>query len=239
MNLPMELQHLIESAVHSMHENPQHDLGIEVINKLGQEVGSLVDSAHLQDLPHRRRCALILLTAEHILPLWQKEYSNIRMPERLLRGTVKALRGAGDWESLRYDLAEFWEQLHKVDEATRIRQGEVCLGNPDLNPTILSAQFAGGAIASGLEAIINIDDDLEAPGSANGCGNGCVLMAGTAYASGMAGQAGSDPEKRLEFWEWWLLEAIPAAWRYEPRRGANEPPLEPETFRDGLRTQRS
>jgi hypothetical protein len=35
---------------------------------LGQEVGSLVDSAHLQDLPHRRRCALILLTAEHILP---------------------------------------------------------------------------------------------------------------------------------------------------------------------------
>ena len=225
MDLPPALQHLIDSALDPVHRDPQHAIGSEFISRLGQAGGSLVDSAQLRDLAHRRRATLTLRTAHQVLPLWQQEFPDRLLAAQLLRRTAPALGGGGDWESLRSDLARFWEQLDQLEEGSRIRQGEMFVGNPNLSPTLRAAQFAGGAIADGLEAIINIDGNWEAPGSANGWANACIVMASTAYAGGAPGQEGSDPQKRRVFWAWWLLAAIPAAWHAPLRPGDSEASL--------------
>jgi hypothetical protein len=38
-------------------------------------------------------------------------------------------------------------------------------------------------------------------------------MASVALAGGSPWTPGSDPARRREFWQWWLREAVPAAWR--------------------------
>ena len=42
-----------------------------------------------------------------------------------------------------------------------------------------------------------------------------ALSASVAYANGAILYPGSDHVRRREFWEWWLKEAVPAAWAAE------------------------
>jgi hypothetical protein len=44
-------------------------------------------------------------------------------------------------------------------------------------------------------------------------------LSSVAAAGGFPSQKEADPAKRLEFWEWWLSEAVPQAWDSVPEQG--------------------
>jgi len=215
--LPRTLQRLVNDALLKVRAGPNHDLNSGHLYEIGKAVGWLAGVAHLGEASHRRRITLLILTARHVLPFWEQVHREDKTPHQLLEGLEQIKAGTLDPEGLRPALDQFDEMLAQEHMAT---QYEWHARNPNPGMYLMEAAHrastVGAAISNGVTAIVDIDEELEEPGAANSSATTCVLMASDAYAGGMAKNRLSDSAKRLAFWEWWLTEAVPAAWASAP-----------------------
>lgn len=172
---------------------------------------------------------LAILTARHVLPVWEQSWDSedsadgILAPEEILMVAERVLRNT-------YDIEEAY--------------GKLC---NDFNvPVELSTTFEGScayrAAFFALEMILISDanyfpniyvaDDMALDTTSD-----FALTAMQAYSSTDRNEPGEwsislepnsstlpiefDKQKRLEFWEWWLTEAIPQAWEIATTNSAN------------------
>jgi len=168
-------------------------------------------------IEHRRYGYLGILTAQHVLPIWDRSVkpADRWMPRKMLAFAEDVLKGIKKPSEVNgFYLEDFHHFLDmqfevKYDAWCALRASYdalgMCLGAPpftrcydlDKNKFVLSdndaAQFAVVAYS--------IVDDSE-PGDWR-----------THFRKTRNKEWIFDFEKRLEFWEWWLTEAVPAAWR--------------------------
>lgn len=145
---------------------------------------------------------LAILTAEYVLPLWQDAVLTDILPKLVLEAARQHLQGTLDLGSATQVAGNAWEKLE--------RYGQVSTA------AISSQAFhAGQAAVEALFATLgrppfdNVqlnEDDTDA--ALDPWCSDPALWAVTAYAGGVWDQQ-SDANKRREFWEWWLMEAIP------------------------------
>lgn len=216
--LPQPLRQLISEARQEVSVDPQHDLGTEKHVAVQKAVGRLIGRSHLQDPAHRRQITLIIVTGQHVLPFWEAVYPENTLPQRLLEGLEQIKAGKMQPEVLRPELARLDEMMAQAHLET---QYDWHKRNPDPSRYLMEAAHrastAGAAISNGVTAIVlDLDEELEEPGGALSSAYTSVRMASTAYAGGRPTNLLSNSAKRLEFWEWWLTEAVPAAWMSAP-----------------------
>jgi hypothetical protein len=216
--LPQTLQQLILDAKQEVLADRHHDLSTEKHVAVQKAVGPLIGRSHLQDRTHLRQITLIILTAQRILPFWEEVYPVNRSPQRLLEGLEQIKAGTMNPEVLRPELDRFDEMMAQAGRAT---QDEWHIRNPDPGRYLMEAEhrasIAGAAISNGITAIvIDLDEESAEPGGALSSAYTSVRMASTAYAGGLPENPLANSGKRLEFWEWWLIEAVPMAWMSAP-----------------------
>jgi hypothetical protein len=174
----------------------------------------------------RVRAYLALITARRVLPLWQAAFPSDDMPERMLALAEAVIRGTVDTQVAAREMAEAWyHNPQSGDSGEYALWHTYCAGEAALNA--VSEALSKNPLADRIQDYTSAtnkdptyikdaetitDDDL-----VYGVTD-AASSAATAYAGRIDGGDGylidspSHPEKRREFWEWWLTEAIPQAW---------------------------
>ena len=89
--VPSSLNHLIAAALDAAREHPQHALLPLQRYTIYEYLGSIKEARG-----YRRRAWLAVLTAEHVLPLWQQVRPHDNRAEHLLTLAKEVLRAHAD-----------------------------------------------------------------------------------------------------------------------------------------------
>lgn len=150
---------------------------------------------------------LAILAARYVLPIWQQPFPQDNLPQHLLATAEGVLKGTVQVQIAEKLADATWEQLER--EGT---EGERLYPYP-------AAFFVAVAANEALFTALGLDrwhdveireneneSDLD-PWTSDSAKYSCA-----AFAGGIWGET-FDSQKSFEFWEWWLIEAIPQAWQ--------------------------
>ena len=203
MELPMTLRNKLNQASQILHSNNEYQ--IKPITRLNIYAAFAEFENKLAKIWLTR---LEILTAKRVLPLWQEALPNIQLPEQVLDLAEQVLDGFLDFETACN--ANILDELYQL------------LGGDLEDEVPATVEFAG---ESAYCAFVNIrhqpfqdllvDEKLTDDKFYSQLGGDAASSAVKAFAGVVIDGywvKKSDPQKRLEFWEWWLTEAIPQAW---------------------------
>jgi hypothetical protein len=205
MPLPEKLTDAIAAARAGVMSHELHDLTLGLRQGVWAALGPRDKDDRSGPRPgHRRRTALATISARKVIPIWERSWPGDDRLHRLLAAADRVV--AGD----RPDPA-------KRNESARLRAGlDDVLGlGGDLTP-LYAAYSAGRAVVTALD-----DDDFDpayldptlTDASRDAYNVDAAFWAATAAVGGSVWEPASSPARRRAFWEWWLDEAVPAAWQ--------------------------
>ena len=170
------------------------------------QIIDVVEGRYEMTIGHRRRAHLAILAATRVAAFWERRFSEPH-PQRLIANAQKVLEGSLDKEVLRVDAIEF--------KGTGLDGG----APPDRDGYgFLWAGYAGAFAA--FTTVWDEDllpDDNVTQGTLDNPDDpdlwDCAAWAAAAWAGGFPwGEAEwYHPERALEFWLWYLNEAVPKA----------------------------
>ncbi|SRR5579883_346459 len=168
---------------------------------------------------YQRRVWLDISATRRVLPLWRQIRPQDRRAEELLVLATDLLERRADAQAAKEIAKELWNWF------VNRTGGEQYVGEVERDPRALNVMMAAVRtlfVATTPEItdwelededfVDATDSDID-PWSYDTAG-----WAANAYA-GPVWKPESDQQKRLEFWTWWLAEAVPAAWRAVPEPG--------------------
>lgn len=229
--LPRSLQQALDDAYSAMLQHSMYVLlpkwrqaVYRALGPLSDEGGAIDPSPNLER--YRARLTLDLLTVRRVLPIWHRLYPNDPWPQRILdlvedvlsrRTRVEVARAEAENAS---DLLDRW---HFVNGGYQPEAGMTATG--PVQPWItLSAYTVCLAAVEALRDAAGMntfdagpwdEEDTDADVDP-GCTD-VALWAASAYAGTELGLM-QDRARCREFWEWWLKEAVPAAWQTSSQR---------------------
>jgi hypothetical protein len=196
------LRDLIKQARHTMHKDQAYGLNLGYRLGIYSVLGPRADSPDASDLHgYKRRVLLERLTAERLLPIWEKSLPREHTPSQLLSLAMRVLEGE-------LSVADAWhlrdELLAAMPNVAWPLRGVMAAAGQVLRTATVDIDFN----PTKPDYTLTDDEDWEEDaGYRDAAGWGAYVMAG-----GTVHDAEADPSKRLEFWDWWLTEAVPAAW---------------------------
>lgn len=214
MTLPRTLQILIAEALESVRRHPQHDLTLGYRQAIWAAFGPALDTYQTYGseaalVGHQRRVFLAVLTVRHVLPIWLNVWPNNQSPRRLLTHVEQVMKGKMS-KDMALDVINRWWDV--VDE----------LGARSQNMAVTVGFAALQALATAaVDEMFEPDEiDVNLTDSEEFDNNDASFYAAVAYANGpiwkIAANAKPDSAKRGQFWQWWLTEAVPAAYKSVP-----------------------
>lgn len=213
MTLPRTLQTLMTEALESVRRHPQHDLLLGYRQAIWAAFGPALHPGQPDSeaalVGHQRRVFLAVLTVRHVLPIWLKVWPNNKSPQRLLTHVEEVMKGEMSKDMALDAINRWWDV---VDE----------LGARSQNMAVTVGFAALQALATAaVDEMFEPDDiDVALTDSEEFDNNDASFYAAVAYANGpiwkIAAKPKSDSAKRAQFWQWWLTEAVPAAYQSVP-----------------------
>jgi hypothetical protein len=202
MKLPLQTQYLIGQSLELIRNDPEHKLGplqrIPIYESFYTEENNYGNTAFLR---------LQLITAYHVLPIWKEAQAENPLTEDLLKMAKQVLLQEVDKEAFKDKFQEIWVDLDWAEAESTY---------PHAVFAVVAAVFETLRIM--LEGFDSwkewelsendIEDDLAV------WGNDSATWASNACAGWIMDTDAAHSQKRLEFWEWWLAEAIPQAWEF-------------------------
>ena len=162
-------------------------------------------------LRHRDRNRVLswfnVITARHVLPIWNTVWPDDTVPANLIDLTVRSLTGEMLRASDQAQLGKADDHLERLGYSAAMAPGRsraFYAGSATLSTfriALRGMQFDGVEIRDDFT-----DDDLDPT-----CSDP-ALDAVRAYAGAMW-EENNDAVKRLEFWRWWLRDALAEAWQ--------------------------
>lgn len=203
MELPLTLVNKLNQASQLLHSNTEYQ--IKPVTRLNIYAVFDLFEGKLARIWFTR---LEILTAKRVLPIWQEALPNNQLPEQILDLAEQVLNGSLDFEIARNASA--------LDELYQLLGGDL---EDEVPATV---EFAGEAAYCAFVNIrhqpfqnLLVDEKLTDDKFYSQLGGDAASSAVKAFAGVLMDGywvKKSDPQKRLEFWEWWLTEAIPQAW---------------------------
>lgn len=202
--IPPSLEQLVAVSLESVHDHPLHAL-LPLRRRAIYDYLGPVRVRHA----HHRRVWLDILTVKYVLPLWHEERPTDERAQRLLTLAEQVLSERVDKQAAGDEAEAIWRWLTDDDHGGRYEKlldpayytlGAAIMAvfvSLDENPLV-------GMILGEDETDANID--LASSDTAKWASN---AIAGPVW------KPDSDRDKRLDFWTWWLTEAVPAAWQHE------------------------
>lgn len=220
MTAPEALRDVMALGLRQVREHPAHHLELGYRQLVWEALGPTLDrSQPYGGKGHHRRTVLDRQAAEHALPIWdaawpkdmRSETVDDTAPREVLAMARQTLVGPGDDGAISTQILYLWTDY---DEACHIAADEHIEHS---TPLVLLAT---------IKALMRAWNDMEfAPGriavSATDGHQGyhvtdAAYDASVAYAGGLPWDTEANHERRREFWDWWLLVALPAAWDAAP-----------------------
>lgn len=203
--IPSKLKKLIEDALESVHRHPQHDLNLGYRQAIWAALETY-NNDYSQDnhLGHNRRAFLANLTVRHVLHIWHQMFPEDNTPQKILLEAEQVMAGTISKEVAKKDSERFWQEMQQLgysDSKMAFTVG--CAAAQALNTAIEDENFNSGNID------YNLTDNWDTEG------NDASFFAACAYTNGSVWKTNwgnSQSKKRLQFWEWWLTQAVPMAW---------------------------
>jgi|SRR5579871_1340328 len=201
MLLPKPLQNSIENGLHYLKNDPDGELNLGRREAIWKLFGPTAQDARVT-VGHKRRFRLAELTLNHVLPIWTKAFPDDDTPQRALKEAKHWIEHRPSNEHVEKQTGSYWDHLDELANQTN----DMAVG-------------VGYAAAQLLETALDDepfdpeDLDIEATDHKEFAMNDTTFFAAAAYADGMTSNREGDPKKRREFWEWWLREAVPQAWK--------------------------
>ncbi|BAZ16818.1 hypothetical protein NIES4071_86960 [Calothrix sp. NIES-4071] len=197
MPIPSTLQKLIVDGLSSVRSHPSHDLNLGYRHAIWSAFGD-------DENGHRCRTFLAIETVRHVLPIWNKKFPHDDRPEYILNIAEKKLAGTISTEVAEKESERLWNSMQQLG-----------YGGHGMAFTVGCAAVAALNTAIDDETFDPDDIDFNLTDNEDTEGNDSSFFAACAYADGavwktIAGE--HDANKRLEFWHWWLTQAVPAAW---------------------------
>lgn len=203
MSIPDILAERIRAGLEQVREHPRHELDLAQRDAILAAMGLRDPRATLDSHEgKRRRAVLAVLTARHVLPIWQRAWPMSDSPQTAIAAAEALLRSSAD-VSDPYAVIERCQV--EIEQVMREDHVSACSGRSAVQALVVAVEdeFFDPAVADG-ETGSGAQDEYEDDDTAT--------LASTAYAGGSASNPASDPELRQKFWEWWLTEAVPAAY---------------------------
>lgn len=155
----------------------------------------------------RRRAALAIAAAEHVLPLWEGVRPGDSRPRAALALARQYLDGTADFRAAKRWQGKFLTDLDDL------------VAGEDSDPALRAGFAAAKAITTALhdelfepaERDEDVSDEALDPDQWD-----AAYFAAMSFAGGAIWEDGSDPERRREFWQWYLKDAVPRAWDAVP-----------------------
>lgn len=200
--VPTALHGAIEQAHHAMLQHPEHAVVPIQRQRIYRAIGSL-EVLRVNSV----RGWLAHITAQHVLPKWNRNMSIEPSAKDLLSTLEDVLRGSINVATARDTAEQAWSQLEQFGNSPQMTDDEFNVAFY-ATTTIVQALFEtiGMCSLDDLSLSATDTDDWIDPWSSDTAKWAAIAYVGTRV------EATSGSEKRREFWEWWLLEAIPAAW---------------------------
>jgi hypothetical protein len=190
---------MIEEGLLLVQKDPQHDLKFGFRRRLLSAFDE-IDGAKCPRSGRIKRVKLAALSVEKVLPLWDSGFPGDRSPylaldlaKKLLAGTVPATAADGEYHRL-------WRHCDDLidDHQDKVNIIMVGIAAAQLLNETTSEMPLGGDGVNDATTDIEIEPDERDASS----------FAAAAYADGASWESGSDKQKRLEFWTWWLTSAV-------------------------------
>ena len=192
--LPLELRQAITRAGAAVAATPEHNLS-PVYRRVIYAIMGHSD-------PASPRGWLALFTAQRVAGLWQAAGRRLLLGDPL--GAVEAvLRGRLSPFAGRQVAQDAWRQL-VVAQPTQTADARAL----DAAQAVIQAlrEVLGADPFHAVSLRNTASDEVLDPAASD-----TARYAAAAY-SGRLGDRGSDAQRRGEFWQWWLYEAVPLAW---------------------------
>jgi hypothetical protein len=190
-----ELNAVIQQALQSVDDDPEHDLRLGLRQAIWQAFGPRRESPG-----QLRRVTLAVLAIRHVLPLWDAAFADPTFPRRLLTSAEQASQQGTDREQLLQQLNAAWERADELAMESGSAAAAVGYGAVQaLTVALQDEHFDPDAV------------DLSAVDSPDIQENDASFFAAAAYADGPRWREQSSRERRREFWRWWLTQAVPEA----------------------------
>jgi immunity protein Imm5 of predicted polymorphic toxin system len=211
MSTPSPIARVINASLAAVRADAHHHLELGPRQTVLAALGPALDpSLPFGGRGHQRRTLLDIATVQHILPLWQAVWPDDDSPQEVLAEADHALRGAaGTADEVRSRILWLWtvfDDFSLDDEDQHSSQSLVlfasikalcrAFNDQGFDPTRIDPRATDGHIP---------------PRSTD-----AAFDAAVASADGVPWDETSNGARRLEFWEWWLTQAVPAAWAAVP-----------------------
>jgi len=212
MATPVNLAKIIDDALVAVRNHPEHRLGAKQRRTVYESFGPRNDPT-----ANRARGWLAVLTAQHVLPIGERVSPNENIPRRLVEMAEGVLEGVIDPQVAR---------RREIVEGVDIQDW----GYPEEAPwnAFLAGKTGDRALAETLGqdllALSLVWVDTGAPGEsgipmeewpdeklAEDYGDTASAAAVAFACDPHSSTIRCDPDRFLEFWEWWLTEAVPMA----------------------------
>jgi len=205
MRLTQSLDTLVAQARHAIDRDSHHDLPLGYRRAIWAALGPRMDDTRLAPtIGTRRRTHLAELTTRKVLPMWERTWPSDKRPERLLMLANGVLDGIVEPSVARAERRRFHAHLEDIGYGNQPLQiasapgyAAIATLNTALRDEIFDPFHVDYAVT---DAAV---DPQESDASS---------YAAIAYAGGPAGWPDADAGERLDFWRWWLDEAVPRAW---------------------------
>jgi hypothetical protein len=225
ISLPKEIQELVNSALAEVNSDPLHRLAPQRRQQI-----YVAFKANANPVGRRACGWLAVITAKKVLPLFQQEFPEDKLPQDLIDTAIGVMQGRVD-DATADDILD--EGYHASGNAWGYDETEITW-NADLGG---SAAYHALKEARGQEPFDNLEREYKLgvvsvpsrewvdkyPQPTKGdqftdedlCqteNSDTAAVAAVAFACQPDGPL-CDPSKLQEFWTWWLTAAIPEAWK--------------------------
>lgn len=195
------LSSLIQRVTESVRAAPAHDLSLG----LRQKIWMLMGSERVPGPGYSRRAALALAAARHVLPLWELKYPQDRTPHWALDLAEEVRVGRLDKGEAQARWQQAWDHMVELSYSDADDQRGAAAGFSAalaLRTCLEDEVLPQSEVDEGLRDNRIDAEDMDAS-----------MFAAAAYAGGPSWDASPDPVRRLQFWGWWLFDAVPDAYR--------------------------
>jgi len=186
MALSTELIAAIQNASSALSTNTDGELILPERKQIWRAMGDLLVEGNraIKGIGLKRRTKLARFCVQKVLALWDEVWPYDDGPRQMLITADQYLNGAIDYDVAWERKNTYWSKLDNL----------IYEGN---HLTIVNPQ----------DPDENIRDESLDPYQWD-----ASLYASAAYAGGFAWEEQSNKLRRREFWQWYLIEAVPSAW---------------------------
>ncbi len=203
MSLPGTLVSAIKAAHEAMSQNSQFDLDLGYRHSIWAALGPRASSQVPKPSGLRRRATLAILSARYVIPIWESVWPGDNTPHRILVEAGQVLDGLVEPQTADRDFGKFWTYMDSL--ASRLKNSSAVMVGYSAAKALCAALFDEKFDPFHINYELT-DADVDPYDS------DAAFAAAAAYAGGAIWNTNSISSKRREFWEWWLDEAVPAAW---------------------------